>query len=649
MVEAECLSCASDGVAVAPDGKEGAELQLEIARCQVDKHGALCTRPTNKTDKSGVNPHHLADITKEKSGVVLTATQSLTGVENDPIGAADSAETQVHARNGIEESGVKHDIIETLDDSKDKVQEHYEKSAEVVVEVDDESTNKPPEDGDSLKEDTCVGACKSITVKEVPLAPRGLVPKDKGAQLTSDGAADHSLLFEDALVTKGHKFGDELAETDCYLAKIDLPLVSAPKTLIYLPHGKSAPACAHLGLAALGDLASDLICEKKECTGKTPQTYVDKENLTDCVDVGNTHIPAGSKNAIIGDISRLTNDLTISDLTIPLDLATQAVAELKIKVDQEKTGTVSLKSVEEDLIPQAMIDEELGQISTVGTGESQSDTTADCTCCEPKAERNQGKLQAVHCEITCKVATDQGHIYKKQIGGLGQPVKASTNPELSDIIEGKIPEPENQAIGGYTLVEPTGFTEVGAKEVTELGTSVGPLAAGAKVIAIDGQTYLADLLETVPKSVGLTRPKEVVLKVKLATSELTTKAEACMLEEHTGEATGDSNQCCGNTQLTIDGAGAKATDVKALSLETPGHTGDSCLKIQGCVTPITETDLHDEALKSALEETTKVQCGERYVLSYEAVSALSQWQHCTLSIGPRSPKAVYNLEIQQNK
>lgn len=101
-----------------------------------------------------------------------------------------------------------------------------------------------------------------------------------------------------------------------------------------------------------------------------------------------------------------------------------------------------------------------------------------------------------------------------------------------------------------TFCEHTGFAESGAKEVTELGATVGHFTADAKATAPDGLHYDADLNETVPKTVGLTGPKEGVCKVDFVPSELHTVAEADAFEEHTGDATGDPNLCCGCTDGT---------------------------------------------------------------------------------------------------
>lgn len=64
---------------------------------------------------------------------------------------------------------------------------------------------------------------------------------------------------------------------------------------------------------------------------------------------------------------------------------------------------------------------------------------------------------------------------------------------------------------------------------------------------MDGKHYDADLLASVPETVLCVVPKESCEKGVLKSSELTTKAEAAMLEEHSGLATGDSNSCCGTT------------------------------------------------------------------------------------------------------
>lgn len=58
--------------------------------------------------------------------------------------------------------------------------------------------------------------------------------------------------------------------------------------------------------------------------------------------------------------------------------------------------------------------------------------------------------------------------------------------------------------------------------------------------AHDGKTYLADLNETLPTSVGCNVPSEVPKNVGLKTSEFTHDAEAPALLDKTGDATGDS-------------------------------------------------------------------------------------------------------------
>lgn len=196
-----------------------------------------------------------------------------------------------------------------------------------------------------------------------------------------------------------------------------------------------------------------------------------------------------------------------------------------------------------------------------------------------------------------------------QIGGYGQHGYRRSCSELTEV--GKGPEPVNEAAGGATLKEPTNLTQVGAEVVTEDGAAVGHLTADTKAIAHDGLHYDADLLETVPKAVGLTVPKEGVKKVDVASSELHTSAEADAFEEHTGDATGGSNLCCGCTEGTELENGELRTKGPALSLETPGHVIGSCSVIQGCGIPITIPDYHEEALKVTLQQTIEECSGKK--------------------------------------
>lgn len=70
---------------------------------------------------------------------------------------------------------------ETLVDSKDPVDEHCGKPAEVAVESDEESTTKHSEGEETIKEESKVGTCKGISNAEPHFAARGIVPKNKGA------------------------------------------------------------------------------------------------------------------------------------------------------------------------------------------------------------------------------------------------------------------------------------------------------------------------------------------------------------------------------------------------------------------------------------------------------------------------------------
>lgn len=49
--------------------------------------------------------------------------------------------------------------------------------------------------------------------------------------------------------------------------------------------------------------------------------------------MGDTTVSVGSKDIIMGDMSRDLVKLAASEITIPFELATETVAELKLKVD----------------------------------------------------------------------------------------------------------------------------------------------------------------------------------------------------------------------------------------------------------------------------------------------------------------------------
>ncbi len=70
---------------------------------------------------------------------------------------------------------------DTFVSESDCVEESYVTSAEVVVENDEVSTEKPPEEENSIEDESCEGTCKGSTICLTPFAPRADVVRDTGA------------------------------------------------------------------------------------------------------------------------------------------------------------------------------------------------------------------------------------------------------------------------------------------------------------------------------------------------------------------------------------------------------------------------------------------------------------------------------------
>lgn len=141
------------------------------------------------------------------------------------------------------------------------------------------------------------------------------------------------MLLADTLLIKGTdpKIEEEII---CKVLDEELSLASVPKTTDDFPAGLSIPRCTHLGKTEIGTLSSNLMCDKCECAGCTSSTYLNNCEDTKEVHVGDTAVSVGSKEICMGDISRdLSKLLATSECTEPLVLATETVAEFKLKVD----------------------------------------------------------------------------------------------------------------------------------------------------------------------------------------------------------------------------------------------------------------------------------------------------------------------------
>lgn len=108
------------------------------------------------------------------------------------------------------------------------------------------------------------------------------------------------------------------------------PLVSVPKTTVDFP-GCPIPSWAHLGASVKGSHVHNLIKGIKEWTVCSTASKLNEWTEADESCVGDSGVVTGSKNITIGDISRDEKNLTTSELSPTFELATLAVAELKIK------------------------------------------------------------------------------------------------------------------------------------------------------------------------------------------------------------------------------------------------------------------------------------------------------------------------------
>lgn len=256
-----------------------------------------------------------------------------------------------------------------------------------------------------------------------------------------------------------------------------------------------------------------------------------------------------------------------------------------------------------------------------------------CTEKENCSQHDHTVLKTFHCEITIK-AVQVDHCYKKQLGGVGQPGEAYTTTEFHhegtfefknhkalgkgdtaanfkikeehDSLRGGKSQPHLVTAGGVTDVCPTFVTSKGTTEKTDEGLSMGLHVCDTCAATHDGKTYLADLNETLPKSVVCNVPKEVPCNVGFKTTELTHNAEASALSDHTGVATLDSQNCCVTTVGTELDKGPDCSNVMALSVESHCHLMISLLSMLGLVIHLTKPLLHEQALVDAQDKSSKV-------------------------------------------
>ncbi len=73
-------------------------------------------------------------------------------------------------------------------------------SAEVVVEYDEVSTEKPPESDMSSEDETCEGTCKGSVMRGTPFAPRARVGCDTGACWSTEPSGNAAFFALDTFV-----------------------------------------------------------------------------------------------------------------------------------------------------------------------------------------------------------------------------------------------------------------------------------------------------------------------------------------------------------------------------------------------------------------------------------------------------------------
>ncbi len=530
-IEVERSMRVLDGVIAVFCAVGGVQPQSETVWRQADRYNVPRMVFVNKMDRTGADFLKVYEQIKDRLKANAAPIQLPIGAEGELSGIIDLVKNKAliykdDLGKDIEETDVPADMVDLVDEWRNKLMES-------VAETDEELVEVFLETGELTEEQLRRGIRQGVL-------KHGLVPmlcgsafKNKGVQLLLDAVVDYLPAPVDVPPIQGI-----LADGSEALRPADdsAPFSALAFKVMADPFGKLTFVRIYSGVLQKGSYVLNSTKDKKERISRLIILKADDREEVDELRAGDLGAVLGLKDTTTGDTLCLDSDpIILESLFIPEPVISVAV-EPKTKGDMEKLSKALTSLSEEDPTFRVSTDPETNQTVIAGMGELHLEILVDRMLREFKVEANIGAPQVSYRETIRGSAKGEGK-FARQTGGKGQYGHVVIEMEPGEPGTGF--EFVNKIVGGIVPKEYIGPAENGMKETCESGVIAGYPMIDVRVTMVDGSYHDVDSSEMAFKIAGSMAFKDGVKKCNPVLLEPMMKVEVEIPEDFLGSVIGD--------------------------------------------------------------------------------------------------------------
>ncbi len=530
-IEVERSMRVLDGVIAVFCAVGGVQPQSETVWRQADRYKVPRMVFVNKMDRTGADFLKVYAQIKDRLKANAAPIQLPIGAEGELSGIIDLVKNKAliykdDLGKDIEETDVPADMVDLVDEWRNKLMESVAETDEDLVEVFLET-------GELTEEQLRKGIRQGVL-------KHGLVPmlcgsafKNKGVQLLLDAVVDYLPAPVDVPPIQGILAdGNEAMRP----AEDSAPFSALAFKVMADPFGKLTFVRIYSGVLQKGSYVLNSTKDKKERISRLIILKADDREEVDELRAGDLGAVLGLKDTTTGDTLCVDSDpIILESLFIPEPVISVAV-EPKTKGDMEKLSKALMSLSEEDPTFRVSTDPETNQTVIAGMGELHLEILVDRMLREFKVEANIGAPQVSYRETIRGSAKGEGK-FARQTGGKGQYGHVVIEMEPGEPGSGF--EFVNKIVGGIVPKEYIGPAENGMKETCESGVIAGYPMIDIRVTMVDGSYHDVDSSEMAFKIAGSMAFKDGVKKCNPVLLEPMMKVEVEIPEDFLGSVIGD--------------------------------------------------------------------------------------------------------------
>ncbi len=549
-----------DGGLVVFDAVQGVEPQSETVWRQADRYGVPRICFINKMDRVGASLERSVEMIRDRLGANPILVQLPIGFEADFKGVIDLIDQK--AIIWSDESGLTLEVGDIPQELLERAQSEREQMVEMIVETDDELTEKYLDGGEITPDELRAGLRRAVIANKATPVFCGSALRNKGVQPLLDAVVHYLPSPLDIPPVQGMhpKTSEPLTrepEDNAPLSALVFKIVTDPYV------GRLAYFRVYSGQLRQGSMVYNSSTGKRERVGRLIRMYADRREDISEAFAGDIAAVLGFKATQTGDtLCAEGNPILLESITFPEPVISVAI-EPKTTADQERMSEALAKLAEEDPTFRVGTDEETGQTVISGMGELHLEVLVVRLLREFKVQANIGKPRVAYRESISEPVEQIEHRYVKQTGGRGQygHVVISVRPSEA----GSGISFENAIRGGSIPREFIPAIEKGVREAAEAGVLAGYPVTDVEVQLLDGSFHEVDSSEMAFKMAGSMAFRQGVQMGRPVLLEPIMKLEVVIPEDSTGDVTGDLSA----RRASIEGIEPRPGNVQAIRAFVP--------------------------------------------------------------------------------